>query len=155
MTSTPVPKRSRYGRHRRFRPCARLPVLSRVYGVRLEVSDRYGKALVVESTERRIVRASRYVNASSKAVFELLADPARRSQWDGNGNVADAPIDQRVSGVGDVFMAVPSGGSIRENHVVEFDEGRLIAWMPAEPGADRSVMFGDGMSRKHMTKESS
>jgi hypothetical protein len=25
-------------------------------------------------------------------------------------------------------------GSIRENHVVEFVEGRRIAWMPAEPG---------------------
>jgi hypothetical protein len=25
-------------------------------------------------------------------------------------------------------------GAIRENHVVEFDEGRRIAWMPAEPG---------------------
>jgi len=25
-------------------------------------------------------------------------------------------------------------GAIRENHVVEFDEGRRIAWMPAEAG---------------------
>ncbi len=25
-------------------------------------------------------------------------------------------------------------GSVRENHVVEFDEGRVIAWKPAEPG---------------------
>lgn len=25
-------------------------------------------------------------------------------------------------------------GNIRENHVVEFEEGRLIAWRPAEPG---------------------
>ena len=24
-------------------------------------------------------------------------------------------------------------GAIRESHVVEFDEGRRIAWMPAEP----------------------
>ena len=28
-----------------------------------------------------------------------------------------------------------TSGSIRENHVVEFDEGRLIAWRPSEPGA--------------------
>lgn len=28
-----------------------------------------------------------------------------------------------------------TSGSIRENHVVEFDEGRLIAWRPCEPGA--------------------
>lgn len=95
-----------------------------------------GKALFVESTERRIVRASRYVDASARTVFELLADPAQHSTWDGNGNLADAPSDQRVNGIGDVFIAVLSGGSIRENHVVEFDEGRLIAWMPAERGAE-------------------
>ncbi len=27
-----------------------------------------------------------------------------------------------------------TGGKIRENHVVEFEEGRRIAWTPAEPG---------------------
>ena len=27
-----------------------------------------------------------------------------------------------------------TGGEVRENHVVEFDEGRRIAWTPAEPG---------------------
>ena len=27
-------------------------------------------------------------------------------------------------------------GGIRENHVVEFDEGRRIAWLPAEPGQE-------------------
>jgi hypothetical protein len=26
-------------------------------------------------------------------------------------------------------------GAARENHVVEFEEGRLIAWRPSEPGA--------------------
>jgi hypothetical protein len=30
-------------------------------------------------------------------------------------------------------MTITQGG-IRENHVVEFDEGRRIAWRPAEPG---------------------
>ena len=32
-------------------------------------------------------------------------------------------------------MALTHGG-IRENHVVEFDEGRLMAWRPAEPGRE-------------------
>jgi hypothetical protein len=27
-----------------------------------------------------------------------------------------------------------TSGNVRDNHVVEFDEGRLIAWRPAEPG---------------------
>jgi hypothetical protein len=36
--------------------------------------------------------------------------------------------------VGDVFVMVLSKGTIRENHVVEFEEGRRIAWRPAPPG---------------------
>ena len=35
---------------------------------------------------------------------------------------------------GDVFTMTLTTGVVRENHVVEFDEGRLIAWMPAETG---------------------
>ena len=27
-------------------------------------------------------------------------------------------------------------GNVRENHVVEFEEGRRIAWKPAEPGGE-------------------
>lgn len=27
-------------------------------------------------------------------------------------------------------------GKVRENHVVEFDEGRRLAWRPAEPGRE-------------------
>ena len=27
-------------------------------------------------------------------------------------------------------------GGVRENHVVDFDEGRRIAWRPAEPGQE-------------------
>jgi hypothetical protein len=27
-------------------------------------------------------------------------------------------------------------GVLRDNHVVEFDEGRLIAWRPSEPGQE-------------------
>ena len=28
-------------------------------------------------------------------------------------------------------------GSVRDNHVVEFEEGRLIAWRPSEPGQEQ------------------
>ncbi len=36
--------------------------------------------------------------------------------------------------IGDVFAMTLTGGAVRENHVVEFKENRLIAWKPAEPG---------------------
>jgi uncharacterized protein YndB with AHSA1/START domain len=68
-------------------------------------------------------------------IFELIADPAQQPGWDGNDNLAEAPAGQRVRGAGEVFtMTLTHDGAIRENHVVEFEEGRRIAWRPAEAG---------------------
>lgn len=83
----------------------------------------------------RIVSVSRRVDAPAATVFELIADSARQPDWDGNDNLAQAAPGQRVRGVGDVFVMTLTHGPIRENHVVEFDEGRLIAWRPSEPGS--------------------
>jgi len=84
----------------------------------------------------RVVRASRDIAAGADLIFELIADPAQQPRWDGNDNLAEAPPGQRVHAVGEVFTMRTTKGNIRENHVVEFDEGRLIAWKPAEPGGD-------------------
>ncbi|MFN8022772.1 MAG: SRPBCC family protein [Acidimicrobiales bacterium] len=78
--------------------------------------------------------ARREVRAPAARVFEAIAEPARQPEWDGNDNLGHAEIGQRVRAVGDVFATTLTGGQVRENHVVEFDEGRLIAWRPAEPG---------------------
>lgn len=80
------------------------------------------------------VSATREVSASPAVIFDLVADPSHQPRWDGNDNLAEAPADQRVQQVGDVFTMVLSQGSIRENHVVEFQEARRIAWRPADPG---------------------
>ena len=82
----------------------------------------------------RVVSASREIAAGPGRIFELIADPAEQPRWDGNDNLARAPEGQRVRQRGDVFTMTLTRGSIRENHVVEFDEGRRIAWLPAEPG---------------------
>jgi uncharacterized protein YndB with AHSA1/START domain len=82
----------------------------------------------------RTVSATREVAAPAAAIFELIADPFQQPRWDGNDNLARAPEGQRVRGVGDAFTMMLSKGSIRENHVVEFEEGRRIAWRPADPG---------------------
>ena len=43
-------------------------------------------------------------------------------------NLASAPEGQRVRQSGDVFtMHLTKQGAVRENHVVEFEEGRRIA----------------------------
>lgn len=84
----------------------------------------------------RVVTASREIAADASTVFELIADPARQPLWDGNDNLASARSGQRVHGVGDVFETVLThDGAVRVNHVVEFVEGRLIAWRPSEPDA--------------------
>jgi len=83
----------------------------------------------------RIVRAERVVEAPAEVIFELIADPARQPEWDANDNLSEAEAGQRVRAVGDVFrMTLTHNGAIRENHVVEFEEGRRIAWRPSEVG---------------------
>jgi hypothetical protein len=85
--------------------------------------------------ETMVVSASREVGAAAEVIFDLIADPACQPSWDGNDNLAEAATGQRVRAVGDVFLMTNTGGAIRENHVVEFEEGRLIAWNPSEVGA--------------------
>ncbi len=90
--------------------------------------------MTTEQETPRVVSASREIAAGPGRIFELIADPAQQPRWDGNHNLAGAPGGQRVRRRGDVFTMTLTRGAIRENHVVEFDEGRRIAWMPAEPG---------------------
>jgi uncharacterized protein YndB with AHSA1/START domain len=82
----------------------------------------------------RVVSVGRVVAAPPERIFELIADPALQPGWDGNDNLAEAAAGQRVRGVGDVFTMRLTKGEIRENHVVEFEEGRRIAWHPAPAG---------------------
>jgi uncharacterized protein YndB with AHSA1/START domain len=89
-----------------------------------------------EDEELRVVSASREISAAAGQIFELIADPAQQPRWDGNHNLLRAPAGQRVRAVGDVFTMTLTGGQVRENHVVEFEEGRRIAWRPAEPGQE-------------------
>ena len=81
-----------------------------------------------------MVSADREIAAEAGQIFELIADPAQQPRWDGNDNLAMAPAGQRVRRAGDVFTMTLTRGSIRENHVVEFEEGRRLAWTPAEVG---------------------
>jgi uncharacterized protein YndB with AHSA1/START domain len=81
-----------------------------------------------------VVSVSREIAAGAGEIFELIADPSQQPLWDGNDNLAKAPAGQRVRGTGEMFTMTLTMGEVRENHVVEFDEARRIAWLPAEPG---------------------
>jgi uncharacterized protein YndB with AHSA1/START domain len=88
----------------------------------------------VNTEASKVVIASREIAAPADKIFELIADPSLQPRWDGNDNLAEASAGQRVRTVGDVFTMTLTIGSDRTNHVVEFEEGRLIAWLPSEPG---------------------
>ena len=81
----------------------------------------------------KVVTASREIAAPAGKIFELIADPSLQPRWDGNDNLAEAQAGQRVRAVGDLFTMTITMGVDRDNHVVEFEEGRLIAWRPSEP----------------------
>ncbi|HEY4536271.1 MAG TPA: SRPBCC family protein [Enteractinococcus sp.] len=85
-------------------------------------------------TEQRIVKATRTINAPAAKIFELIADPARQPEWDGNDNLAVAPEGQRITAAGQEFTMELTNGQSRTNYVVEFEEGRRIAWNPAPTG---------------------
>lgn len=84
----------------------------------------------------RVVSVTREIAANAGRIFELIADPVQQPRWDGNDNLAEGAGGQRVRAVGDVFTMTLTSGAVRENHVVEFQEGRRIAWRPAEPGQE-------------------
>lgn len=86
----------------------------------------------------RVASATREIDAPAARIFELIADPNRQPQWDGNDNLKHADAGQRVSKVGDVFAMTTTRDLVRENHVVEFTEGERIAWLPATPGEEPS-----------------
>ncbi|HWC23044.1 MAG TPA: SRPBCC family protein [Flexivirga sp.] len=85
--------------------------------------------------ETKVVSATRDIAAPAAQIFELIADPSRQPAWDGNHNLEQAAAGQRVRAVGEVFRMTLANGKVRDNKVVEFEEGRRIAWCPGNEGA--------------------
>jgi hypothetical protein len=80
------------------------------------------------------VKVSKRIAAPPSRVFAILADPARHTEFDGSGMLRGAVTTRTVSGVGDVFTMrmffSELGDYEMNNHVVEFEPDRLIAWEP-------------------------
>lgn len=87
---------------------------------------------MTQQSDDRVVTSTRTISAPAAAIFELIADPSRQPEWDGNDNLARAETGQRVHQVGDIFRMETVTGALRDNHVVEFEEGRRIAWRPGD-----------------------
>ena len=78
------------------------------------------------------VSVERVVHATPERVFDLLADPRRHPEIDGSGTVRDAVEGPDRLSPGAVFgMRMKAGATYQmTNTVVEFEEGRRIAWQP-------------------------
>lgn len=77
-----------------------------------------------------VISRSRVVAAPAAAIFELLADPAAHARFDGSGTVRSAAGNPSRLALGATFaMNMRIGLPYRiTNTVVEFEEGRRIAW---------------------------
>lgn len=78
-----------------------------------------------------VVSVERVIPAPPEKIFELLANPARHREIDGSGTVRDPEHTERLK-LGSTFdmkmkLGVPY---TMRNTVVEFEEGRKIAWQP-------------------------
>lgn len=98
-------------------------------------SDR-PEGVTTELDENR-VSATVVVDASPKEVFEFLRQPANHAVISGDGSVKGAVRGPERLGTGDRFaMRMKVGVPYRiRNTVVEFEEGRRIAW--CHPGRHR------------------
>jgi hypothetical protein len=79
----------------------------------------------------RIVSASTTINTSADIIFAILADPRQHRRIDGSGSVRELSTGpERLERGSEFGMDMKMYGvpyKIR-NRVVEFEEGRLIAW---------------------------
>jgi hypothetical protein len=77
------------------------------------------------------VSGSRVVRASPEQIFDLLADPSRHVEIDGSGMVQQARGEGSRLELGSKFGMDMKMGPLPyriTNTVVEYGEGRLIAW---------------------------
>jgi uncharacterized protein YndB with AHSA1/START domain len=92
-------------------------------------------------TETNRVTSTRELQAPASTVFALLADPRRHREFDGSGMLVDAVTPGVLTGIGNVFtMRMRNdemGDYSIDNHVVEFDRDRRIAWAPVLSAASR------------------
>ena len=109
-----------------------------------------------------MVRVTRTIPAEPQAIFDVLADPAMHPVIDGSGTVRTALSDNptRLSPGARFRMAMKQGAPYKvTNEVVEFNEGRRIAWrhgvhhvwryilQPADGGTRVTEEYDWGLSR--------
>ena len=88
------------------------------------------RAEIIETGDPRKKSASIIINAPAAIIFNLLADPAMHSRIDGSKSVQSVIKAPTRLTLGAKFsMNMKIGVRYRiTNRVIEFEEGKLIAW---------------------------
>ncbi len=94
--------------------------------------------------DRDQVSVERVIAAPPEKIFDLLADPASHQKIDGSGTVREAKGDTSRLALGSTFgMGMKVGiPYTTENEVIEFEDGRRIAWQTTLGLFGRKKLFG-------------
>ncbi len=88
--------------------------------------------VTIDDAPDRVERRSIVIDAEPEAIFDLLADPRRHGTFDGSGTVQDTRVSapDRLSDGAKFGMKMKLGPLpyTISNTVIEFEEGRRIAW---------------------------
>ena len=89
-----------------------------------------GRAEIIATGSRWVRSAQIVINAPAGRIFEVVADPSMHHLFDGSGMLQGSASGPRRLGLGSRFgMEMRFGLPYRtSNMVVEFEEGRRIAW---------------------------
>lgn len=88
------------------------------------------RATIIDTHNPTTRSASIVIDAPAQAIFDVLAQPSQHARFDGSGTLVGATVGPDRVKLGDRFgmnMRIKLPYRIT-NEVVEFDEGRVIAW---------------------------
>src|ERR1700691_5303953 len=90
------------------------------------------------------VSASRRISARPSAIFDVLVDPSRHSEFDGTEMLRGCNSRPLITKVGDSFSMKMCLRDLREyemlNVVVDYELNRRIAWEP-RPGDEAAAVI--------------
>lgn len=87
------------------------------------------------------ITVSRTIDASAKDIFNVLSNPRRHQELDGSGFIRPGQNADRITASGQVFTMDMEGDHMggeyqTDNHVVGYDENKLLAWKTAPAGTE-------------------
>jgi uncharacterized protein YndB with AHSA1/START domain len=100
------------------------------------------------------ISVSRDIDASADELFDYLTQPGEHTAIDGSGMLRGTDDRHVLSGTGDIFEMKMfndvMGEYMMENHVVEFEPNRRIAWEPVLKATDKPEFQSRVGDRAHL-----